>query len=99
MSKPRLLTLCILLLLGASSVYSERLPIKSFNSADGLAHDHIGQIYRDSSGYLWISTDEGLSKFDGYEFRNFTTADGLPHPHVDGVLEVPGQGYWVATDG
>src|SRR5262245_49157715 len=81
------------------SLYGERLPIKSFSAADGLAHDHINQIYRDSHGYLWIATDEGLSRFDGYEFRNFTTAQALPHPHVNGIVEVAGKGYWVATDG
>src|SRR5215470_9901402 len=84
------LLLCSLCFLTSASVlYSERLPLRSFSSADGLAHDHINQIYPDSQGYLWIGTDEGLSRFDGYEFSNFTTAQGLPHPHVNGIAEIP----------
>jgi ligand-binding sensor domain-containing protein len=98
--KPRNRFLCFLCFLwSVSSLYGERLPLRSFSSADGLAHDHINQIYPDSQGYLWIGTDEGLSRFDGYEFSSFTTAQGLPHPHVNGIAEAPGQGYWVATDG
>jgi len=32
---------------------------------------------QDSRGYIWIATDNGLSKFDGYEFRNYGLEDGL----------------------
>src|SRR5215510_14835827 len=92
--------LCLLYLLcSVCSTSGERLPIKSLSAADGLAHDHINQIYRDSHGLLWICTDEGLSRFDGYEFTNFTVADGLPHPHANAILEIPDKGYWIATDG
>src|SRR5262245_31591174 len=86
-------------LIFAANLYAERLPIKSFSSDDGLPHDHINQIYRDSHGFLWICTDEGLSRFDGYEFTNFTVADGLPHPHANAILEIPDKGYWIASDG
>ena len=92
--RPRNFFLCFLCFLwSVSHLYGERLPLRSFSSADGLAHDHINQIYPDSQGYLWIGTDEGLSRFDGYEFSNFTTAQGLPHPHVNGIAEVRGKGY------
>lgn len=32
---------------------------------------------QDKNGYLWFATDNGVSRFDGYKFKNFTTADGL----------------------
>src|SRR5262245_55217827 len=86
-------------LIFAATLHAERLPIKSFSSDDGLAHDHINQIYRDSHGFLWICTDEGISRFDGYDFTNFTVADGLPHPHANAILEIPNKGYWIGTDG
>ena len=31
----------------------------------------------DSKGYIWIATDRGVSKFDGYEIKSFGIAEGL----------------------
>lgn len=45
---------------------AERLPIKIYTPADGLAHEQIKRIVRDSRGFLWFCTADGLSRFDGY---------------------------------
>ena len=39
-----------------------------YTSAQGLANSHIHDIYQDSRGFIWISTENGLSKFDGIKF-------------------------------
>src|SRR5689334_1072111 len=67
------------LLLGlASASRAEQLPIKTYTSADGLVRDQINHIVRDSLGFLWFCTSDGLSRFDGYSFSNYTTDNGLP---------------------
>jgi two-component system sensor histidine kinase ChiS len=50
-----------------------------YREADGLANDVIYGILSDVRGYLWISTNKGLSKFDppAKHFRNYDTLDGL----------------------
>src|SRR5437899_10183867 len=53
-------------------------PIRAYTVAQGLAHNHVSRIYRDSQDFLWICTDEGLSRFDGRSFVNYTVANGLP---------------------
>lgn len=80
-------------------VFAERLPLKSYTSADGLPHNEINKIVRDSRGFLWFCTSEGLSLFDGYGFRNYGTAEGLPHAVVTDILERRSGDYWVATFG
>ncbi len=35
-------------------------------------------VIQDVKGYIWISSEKGISKFDGNKFKNFTVADGLP---------------------
>ena len=77
--------------------HAERLPLKSYTTADGLPHNQINKIVRDSRGFLWFCTSEGLSRFDGYTFINYGTAEGLPHPNVTDLLETRGGDYWVAT--
>src|SRR5439155_26216563 len=77
---------------------AERLPIKNYTTADGLSHNIVNKILRDSRGFLWFCTAEGLSRFDGYSFTNYGTAEGLPHPNVSDILETRGGEYWVATN-
>lgn len=54
-------------------------PIKYFNQNDGLANNQALCILEDDNHNFWISTSNGLSKFDADEnyFQNFTSNDGL----------------------
>src|SRR3989442_10237694 len=79
--------------------HAERLPLKTYTTAEGLPHNVINKIVRDSRGFLWFCTDEGLSRFDGYSFTNFGIEQGLPHASVNDLLETRGGEYWVATNG
>lgn len=44
---------------------------KTFTTENGLPHNHVRQINQDSTGFLWIATWDGLSRYDGYDFRNY----------------------------
>jgi ligand-binding sensor domain-containing protein len=85
------------LVLVFSAVPAEQLPIKTYTTADGLAQDSVNRIIRDSRGFLWFCTREGLSRFDGYRFTTYTTDQGLPHRWVDYLLEARDGSYWVAA--
>ncbi len=39
---------------------------------DGLPANFVQDILQDSSGYIWVATENGLSRFDGFYFVNFT---------------------------
>lgn len=78
--------------------WAERLPIKTYTTVDGLAHNTINKIVRDSRGFLWFCTADGLSRFDGYNFTNYGTDYGLPHSVVSDFLETREGECWVATN-
>ncbi len=88
------LLVCLLIEAGA-----ERLPLRAFTTADGLPADNVNRIVRDSRGFLWFCTTDGLSRFDGYTFANYGTDHGLPHPNVTNFLETRTGEFWVATHG
>jgi ligand-binding sensor domain-containing protein/signal transduction histidine kinase len=50
-----------------------------YSEADGLSSNQIYGILADGDGYLWLSTNNGLSCFDPYygTFRNYDISDGL----------------------
>jgi len=64
-----------------------------------LPADNVNRIVRDSRGFLWFCTEEGLSRFDGYQFINYTVDQGLPDRRVTDLLEARDGSYWVATGG
>src|SRR5215470_4476277 len=87
----------VVFLVFTQRIGAERLPIRLYTTADGLPRDQINKIVRDSRGFLWFCTPEGLSRFDGYTFVNFTTDQGLPSRNVNDLLETRSGHYWVAT--
>jgi len=48
--------------------------IREFSVNDGLAQSIVTGILQDQKGLLWMSTWNGINKFDGYTFRNYKTS-------------------------
>ncbi|MDR1610581.1 MAG: response regulator, partial [Candidatus Symbiothrix sp.] len=67
----------------------------------GLSNSHITQIYQDSKGYIWIATENGLNKFDGYSFTVYSEqkndSTSLKGNYVYAVLEDSRGIFWVGT--
>jgi ligand-binding sensor domain-containing protein/serine phosphatase RsbU (regulator of sigma subunit) len=42
-----------------------------FTTADGLSDDCVTSVFQDSKGFLWISTEDGLNRYDGQNFVSF----------------------------
>ena len=76
---------------------AEKSPLKAYTTADGLAHDSINKIVRDSRGFVWFCTAEGLSRFDEHRFKSYAQDQGLPHRNVNDLLETTAGDYLVAT--
>ncbi|HYO91969.1 MAG TPA: two-component regulator propeller domain-containing protein, partial [Pyrinomonadaceae bacterium] len=93
------LILCSLWLARTEVMRAEQLPVTRYTTEDGVAHDHIEALFRDSRGFLWLCTADGLSRFDGSSFTTYGTKDGLPSAYVNNMMESRGGIYWIATNG
>lgn len=60
-----------------SKSFSQSYNYRTFTSEDGLAQSFVYSIIQDNNGYLWIGTDNGLSRYNGFVFEDFTTKDSL----------------------
>jgi len=52
-------------------VEAKRWLFHNVDVKDGLADNFVRDITTDSEGYIWLSTINGLSRYDGYRFLNF----------------------------
>jgi len=48
--------------------------VKHFSVSDGLAQGVVMSILQDQKGLIWLSTWNGLNKFDGYTFKTYKTS-------------------------
>ncbi len=87
----------ILAIVTAHSLRAQQPSFHVFTTQDGLVRNWVTKIHRDSKGYLWFCTVEGISLFDGYRFTNFSTRDGLPSRLVSDMIETRQGDYWFAT--
>ena len=55
------------------------LQFKHLTAEDGLSHSWVRAILQDSQGYVWLGTNAGLNRYDGYSFRVYTHERGKPH--------------------
>jgi signal transduction histidine kinase/ligand-binding sensor domain-containing protein/DNA-binding response OmpR family regulator len=72
-----------------------------FTPDNGLSNSHITKIYQDSQGYMWIATENGLNKFNGYSFTTFfekaDDSTSLKGNYVYFILEDSHGNFWVGT--
>lgn len=67
----------------------DALPLfKHFTTEEGLSSSELYSVLQDKNGNIWLGTDRGVVRYDGYEFKTFTTQDGLTdntvfYLHVD----------------
>ncbi|MEM7105676.1 MAG: two-component regulator propeller domain-containing protein [Bacteroidota bacterium] len=67
----------------------------------GLPHGRVSDIIEDQNGFLWFATQEGIFRYDGYEFKAFRhdirDSTTLSHPYVRCVFEDSKGNIWAGT--
>lgn len=93
-------SLAIAILILASTHISAQTS-RLYTSAEGLANSHINHIFQDSKGFIWISTENGLSRFDGLKFSTFRSYlskdDVILSNTVRTVFEDSNGLFWIGT--
>jgi len=55
------------------------LQFKHLTAEDGLSHSWVRAILQDSQGFIWLGTNAGLNRYDGYSFRIYRHENENPH--------------------
>lgn len=82
----------------SASFYFDHLTINN-----GLTHNTVNCILQDQHGYIWIGTQNGLNKYDGYSFEvnrsNTLVEDGTGFigKQISSLFEDKNGNLWVGT--
>ncbi len=50
---------------------AQSVPFNRLTTDDGLSNNYVYDMLQDRLGFMWFATDDGLNRFDGYEFKVF----------------------------
>ncbi len=84
-----------LLIVCCNGIAQPYVSVSTFNTDNGLPSNHIYDITEDNKGFLWIATNNGVSRFDGKYFQNFSVNDGLPSNDALQVVKDGNGTIWV----
>lgn len=69
---------------------------------EGLSQSTVNCIFQDSRGYIWLGTESGLDRYDGYSVRQYRRERGNPHAlasdYIWQIAEDRAGNLWLATD-
>jgi diguanylate cyclase (GGDEF)-like protein len=90
------------LLLCAQTHATPPLSVQRYSLEEGLSQQAVNTIVQDAEGFMWFGTEDGLNRFDGYEFRQLrhdrSDNSTLPSGWVSSVVASE-DGVWIGTDG
>ncbi len=68
-------------------VFAQFDRLHNYNVKDGLSSSEMYGVMQDAQGYIWSIGDMGVSRFNGYEFKNFSSENGMPDNSVFGIYQ------------
>ena len=88
---------------------AEAMPfrIDAIGVTDGLTQGSVYYMLKDSRGFMWFGTQDGLNRYDGHRFQTYRpvfTPQGQPQPgsirgiNIFGIVEDPDGNLWIGTE-
>jgi signal transduction histidine kinase/ligand-binding sensor domain-containing protein len=83
--------------------FSQQYFFTNYSIEQGLSQSVVNCLYQDSRGFIWIGTQNGLNKFNGYTFESFTTnptdTTTISNNWIYSITEDRDGNLWIGTKG
>ena len=93
----------ICLIYACPLTFGQSLSFDHYAVEDGISQSEIRSIFQDSEGYIWLGTQNGLNKFDGYTFEKFfydpADSSTISNSWIFDIAEDANGFLWIATKG
>jgi ligand-binding sensor domain-containing protein len=74
---------------------------RDLTEVDGLSESDVTAVVQDKAGFMWLGTEDGLDRYDGFTFQVFRPisddTQSLPDAWIDSLHVDPTGQLWVAT--
>ncbi len=96
---------CLFVILFVAAVFSpvaaqDKYRLQHWDVEDGMSQSIAGYMLKDSQGFLWVSTDNGLSRFDGGSFKNYFSGSdnqSISSNQTWGLIEDSLHNIWIGS--
>mgnify|MGYP000571983622 CR=1 FL=1 len=107
--RPLFMTLLLLIISGLDTVFAQnnahlRLPklrVELLDIEAGLSQNSVNAMIQDSEGYLWIGTDDGLNRYNGYDITIFrherNDSLSIIGNKIEAIYEDSNHNIWIGT--
>ena len=90
------------LLFSSSLLGQQNYAVKNYLVEEGLPHNVINQILQDKKGFIWLATHNGISKYDGYTFKNYKSKPSdkvfMKKNRIDRIAEDKTGRIWIRSN-
>lgn len=98
--------ICLLIFLsiclGGNTTLPTHFQFRHYNIENGVPSNGISSILQDQKGYIWLGTENGLSRFDGNQFIFYQKSNPLyPNLHassINAICETNTNELWLGTE-
>jgi len=78
---------------------AQALNFQRLGIEQGLPHGNIYNVVQDETGFVWLASDNGLIRYDGYEFKNFTAkSEQLMSKNIVALDIDSSKRFWLGTN-
>ena len=79
------------------------LSFDRISTEEGLSQSFVHCLFKDETGYVWAGTQDGLNRFDGYQFKNYfhdpSDSSSLSNNYVWDIIQGANSNIWIGTNG
>ncbi len=91
------------ILLITAHAQTEKIKFDHLSVREGLSHGNVWDIHQDRLGFIWIGTEDGLNRYDGYSFTIFrnepTDSLSISNNFIHCIAEDAAGNIWLGTQG
>ncbi len=78
--------------------FSQSYKFENYSTQHGIVNNYVRNIAKDADGFIWVATNRGLSRFDGFSFKNYLEK-GLRSSWISHLMKDKNGKFWVTTEG
>ena len=92
--------ICVSFITNVSYANLDNFTFNNKNIEQGISQSTIEVIFQDSKGYIWLGTNDGLNRYNGYEYKIYNyeeNQNSISHNGITDIVEDEDHNIWVST--